>query len=80
MNTGSWLPIIDHTRCTGCGSCVLLCPEDALALQDGRAVLVDPQACSYCIACEDICPADAIALPFLICRPGPDHTDSARAY
>jgi thioredoxin reductase (NADPH) len=64
----AWLPIIDHTRCEGCGDCVATCPADALALVDGRATLIHPAACTYCTACEDLCPNGAIALPFLICR------------
>jgi len=64
----AWLPIIDHTRCEGCGDCVAACPAGALALVEGRAALIHPADCTYCTACEDLCPNGAIALPFLICR------------
>lgn len=63
-----WLPIIDHSRCGGCGECVIACPTGALALQSGLAALTHPAACTYCTDCEDLCPTGAIALPFLICR------------
>jgi NAD-dependent dihydropyrimidine dehydrogenase PreA subunit len=57
-------PIIDETRCDGCGLCVELCSTRALALGDGKAVIVNPEACLYEGVCEDICPQDAIARPF----------------
>jgi NAD-dependent dihydropyrimidine dehydrogenase PreA subunit len=27
------LPKVDETRCTGCGDCVIVCPEDCLEMQ-----------------------------------------------
>lgn len=59
-----WLPQIEPRRCTGGGDCVTACPEDALALQRGTAVLIRPEACTYCAACEHACPTHAIALPY----------------
>lgn len=66
MNT-KWLPRIDPQRCTGCGDCIEQCPEKALALVAGKAVLAHPEQCSYCQVCEDLCPVGAIDLPFLVC-------------
>jgi NAD-dependent dihydropyrimidine dehydrogenase PreA subunit len=57
-------PIIDETRCDGCGLCVELCSTEALALRDGKAVVVNPEACLYEGVCEDICPRGAIGRPF----------------
>lgn len=57
-------PIIDETRCNGCGLCVDLCSTGALALRDGKAVVVNPEACLYEGVCEDTCPQDAIGRPF----------------
>ena len=59
-------PQIVASRCTGCGRCVEICPTQALAQVDDKAVLRYPDQCTYCTACEDICPTDAIALPLLI--------------
>lgn len=60
------LPTIDWERCTGCHACVELCPTNALAQIQGKAVLAFPDACTYCTACQDVCPEAAIALPFLV--------------
>ena len=57
-------PIIDETRCDGCGLCVDLCSTEALALRGGKVVVVNPEACLYEGVCEDICPQGAIARPF----------------
>lgn len=60
------LPTIDQNLCTGCHSCVDICPTRALDQAAGKAFLSDPDLCTYCTMCEDVCPAGAIALPFLI--------------
>lgn len=43
-------------KCTGCGACVKVCPNQALTLKDGRPVL-DREACTLCGKCENYCPA-----------------------
>ncbi|NLZ39192.1 MAG: 4Fe-4S binding protein [Firmicutes bacterium] len=41
--------------CTGCGSCIDYCPQGALQLQNGRAV-VDTDSCILCGYCGAHCP------------------------
>lgn len=60
------IPIIDPRRCTGCGTCVGLCPTGAVELNGGRAAIVRPADCTFCPICEGYCPNQAIGRPFLI--------------
>ncbi|MDE7038283.1 MAG: glycyl-radical enzyme activating protein [Lachnospiraceae bacterium] len=46
----------DPDKCTGCGSCVRVCPSHAVVLEDGKPV-TDRKACTLCGRCENFCPA-----------------------
>lgn len=52
--------VISGERCDGCGACVEVCPEGAIYLVDGRA-MVDVALCRECEACIAACPMEAIA-------------------
>lgn len=71
-----WMPHIDRTLCTGCRTCITVCPTDALAQRDGKAHLAHPDQCIYCTFCEDVCPVGAIELPFLITSLASTHAHS----
>lgn len=63
-------PVIDLAVCMGSGSCAIACPEKAMGVINGKAVLVNP---SYCIghgACAAACPVGAIRLVFGTARRG----------
>jgi len=53
---------IDPEKCTGCGSCVDICPTEAIKLNDDGKAEVDPEKCGDCGACVDECPSEAITL------------------
>jgi thioredoxin reductase (NADPH) len=57
-------PVIDPARCLGSSSCVTACPEDALGIVNGKAVLKNASACIGHGACHAACPVDAIHLVF----------------
>jgi thioredoxin reductase (NADPH) len=69
-------PLIDASKCLGCGACVKACPEaphhDVLGLINGKAVLIGPSNCIGHGACKTACPFDAITLVFGTERRGLD--------
>lgn len=57
-------PIVNNAICVGSGGCARACPEHALGIVKGKAVLVDPTKCIGHGACAAACPVDAISLVF----------------
>ena len=53
-------PIVDKKKCTGCGTCVNVCPVNVFELKDGKSIPVNAKECIGCMACENSCPAGAI--------------------
>jgi Fe-S-cluster-containing hydrogenase component 2 len=51
--------IVDKEKCTGCGSCVEICPIEAISVVDDIAV-IDAESCIDCGTCIDECPNEAI--------------------
>jgi len=68
--------ILDRMRCTGCGTCSIVCPKEAILFgpaaavyenkpKDLNAAVVDtviPEKCVMCGTCVQFCPFDAIHL------------------
>ena len=52
---------VNKDNCVGCGLCVDACPNQAIKMVDGVAV-VDPDICIECEACVSECPNGAIAM------------------
>jgi len=57
-------PKVDPARCIGSGGCLKACPEEALGMVGGKAVLINASACIGHGACEAACPHGAIQLVF----------------
>jgi thioredoxin reductase/Pyruvate/2-oxoacid:ferredoxin oxidoreductase delta subunit len=56
-------PVVDLSRCLGCGTCVTACPEEGvLELIHGQAVVVNGSRCVGHAACERECPVGAITV------------------
>ncbi len=76
LEPASLHPLIDASKCLGCGACVKACPEqphhEVLGLIEGKAVLVGPADCIGHGACKTVCPFDAITLVFGTERRGLD--------
>jgi heterodisulfide reductase subunit A len=63
--------IVNEARCAGCGTCVELCPYDAITLNTiydfdreeyKKIAVVDVNSCQGCGACASGCPASAPTL------------------
>lgn len=52
---------IDEKKCKGCGLCVSACKESAIALKDGKAVLLHEDYCDGLGNCLPVCPTGAIS-------------------
>jgi Fe-S-cluster-containing hydrogenase component 2 len=50
---------VDVQRCTGCATCVQVCPVGAIRIENNEASL-DDGICTGCGACVDACPEGAI--------------------
>jgi len=57
-------PVIDYKKCTGCFTCVDVCPMQVFEKgeKDGKktAIVAKPDECIGCKACEVQCPVEAI--------------------
>ena len=53
---------VDTAECFSCGTCVSLCPVEAISIDKDGAVVFDREKCvgSTCSACVDVCPVRAI--------------------
>jgi ferredoxin len=53
---------VDTEKCFSCGSCVSLCPVEAISIAKDFTVQFDKEKCvgSTCSICVDACPARAI--------------------
>lgn len=60
------IPVIDRQKCTLCGICVDVCPEDVLAIKAGALVYANRDACTMCAECESVCPENAVRVHYQI--------------
>lgn len=53
---------VDTTRCFNCGSCVALCPVEAISITDDLSIQFNKEKCvgNVCSICVDACPVRAI--------------------
>jgi NAD-dependent dihydropyrimidine dehydrogenase PreA subunit len=60
--TNRELPLLDETRCTGCGDCVAVCPVECLEMTTTTPWLPRPNDCVSCALCVLVCPESALSL------------------
>jgi len=51
--------IVDKSKCIGCGTCVGVCPVEAIEMIKGKAE-IDKKKCIHCGSCKNVCPVEAI--------------------
>jgi formate hydrogenlyase subunit 6/NADH:ubiquinone oxidoreductase subunit I len=63
------LPTLDAHTCTGCGSCMTICPTKCITTTAGPRLdfapticTIDLSGCVGCKLCEQICPWDCIEM------------------
>lgn len=54
--------MLDEDTCTGCGTCMEVCPHAVLARINGRVRIEFRDACMECGACARNCPVQAISV------------------
>ncbi len=65
--TGSWRafkPVVDYSKCTKCGWCIVYCPEPCIqfdATKEGK-IAIDYDFCKGCGICAEECPVKAIGM------------------
>jgi ferredoxin len=53
--------LIKQNHCDFCGTCVAVCPQDAIELDEAQWILL-PDRCTACGRCVHVCPLDALEL------------------
>ena len=53
---------VDEDLCTGCGTCISICPFNAIRKDDNGIARVDEDGCKGCGICAASCPERAIAM------------------
>ncbi len=56
------LPEVDEKACSGCGTCVSICPFEAMSKDEGGVAQVDERLCKGCGLCAASCPERAIKM------------------
>ncbi len=67
-------PVIDYTRCVGCGECAASCPKHTIIMTEKSAVkgadsskavkvpVIDRDSCIRCFCCQELCPKGIIKI------------------
>jgi len=52
--------VVDQEKCTGCGSCIIICGGQVFEIKDDKAAVFHIDRCLECWNCEVVCVAGAI--------------------
>jgi Na+-translocating ferredoxin:NAD+ oxidoreductase RNF subunit RnfB len=62
INATYYISVIDEDLCAGCGTCVDVCPTDAIQMNSSEQAERNAEACLGCGICARSCPEEAISL------------------
>lgn len=51
---------MESEKCTGCGTCIEVCPQHVFSMRKGKSVIADKDRCMECGACVKNCPFNAL--------------------
>ena len=54
--------MIDKKKCISCGTCVAICPVEAISFDKTGKAVIDRKKCIRCGSCQASCPVEAIDL------------------
>lgn len=54
--------VVNPDNCIRCGSCVRVCPVNAITIAEGQKAVVDASKCIGCGKCKTICPHETIEI------------------
>ena len=65
MTKKTIFPVVKYELCTGCGTCIALCPEEAikLTIDEKKGIYIpelDEDRCNNCGICYDVCPGHEV--------------------
>ena len=60
--SSGYIASVDKNICDGCGSCIEICPMNAVSMNDEQMAAVDQLRCIGCGLCVHHCSADAIIM------------------
>ena len=55
-------PIVDEKKCSGCGTCISICPFEAMGKDEKDVAKVNEELCKGCGLCAASCPERAISM------------------
>lgn len=51
---------VESDECTGCETCVDICPVEAISMNGDDVAEIDQDECTECASCLQECPVEAI--------------------
>lgn len=54
------MAVVITDECIECGTCIEICPEEAIKEREEGGYYIDPELCAECLTCLEECPSEAI--------------------